>query len=283
MTRICGWAKKKLGKVLKQTPKAKGAAKKGVRRTGLRGSVWEQRNDAPTLADLGIDRKTSSEAQRLDDIPDSDYLAALDAAEKTTGKVNVDEIDRDLLLQRKQKAAADLPPVKLPAGQFDLILADPPWQYDFERVPEWKNELHYPTLPASKIAALKVPAAKNCVLFLWATAPKLREALEVMAGWGFTYKTHAIWDKQWTGMGYWFRSQHELLLVGTKGKISPPATSHRVPSLFSFRRGRHSAKPQEVYKMFEAMMPRTTKCELFARAARPGWTAWGNQVRPHRG
>ena len=44
--------------------------------------------------------------------------------------------------------------------------------------------------------------AKNSVLFFWATAPKLQEALEVMNAWGFEYKTHAIWDKEevWYGV-----------------------------------------------------------------------------------
>jgi len=96
------------------------------------------------------------------------------------------------------------------------------------------------------------------VLYLWATAPKLLEAIEVMKAWNFSYKTHAIWDKEKIGMGYWFRGQHELLLVGTKGHFSPPAASLRIPSVIREARnsqqetrcgqGAHSqvlSKPQE--------------------------------------
>ena len=61
------------------------------------------------------------------------------------------------------------------------------------------------------------------MLFLWATAPMLPQALEVMAAWGFKYKSHMVWVKDRTGTGYWFRNAHELLLVGTKGRIPAPA------------------------------------------------------------
>jgi N6-adenosine-specific RNA methylase IME4 len=35
---------------------------------------------------------------------------------------------------------------------------------------------------------------------MWATAPKLKEALDVMDKWGFEYKTHAVWDKEILGV-----------------------------------------------------------------------------------
>ena len=58
-------------------------------------------------------------------------------------------------------------------------------------------ENHYPTRPLAKIKALDVKsvAADDCVLFLWATAPMLSQAIEVMEAWGFTYKIHAVWSK----------------------------------------------------------------------------------------
>ena len=33
---------------------------------------------------------------------------------------------------------------------------------------------------------------KNCVLFLWATYPMLKEAFQVIDSWGFIYKTIAF-------------------------------------------------------------------------------------------
>ena len=73
-------------------------------------------------------------------------------------------------------------------------------------------------------------SAKDCALFLWCTSSNLARALDVMRGWGFTFKTSAVWDKERTGTGLIFRNQHEVLLYGTRG--SPPK-----PALFGFAGG----------------------------------------------
>lgn len=45
-------------------------------------------------------------------------------------------------------------------------------------------------LPVIKIAA------KDCACFMWATMPKLPDALALMKSWGFQYKTVAfVWVK----------------------------------------------------------------------------------------
>lgn len=100
--------------------------------------------------------------------------------------------------------------------KYEVIYADPPWRYDFSKSNSREIENQYPTMSVDEICSLKVPTADNAVLYLWATAPKLLEALRVMDAWGFEYKTNAVWDKQIIGMGYWFRGQHELLLVVEK-------------------------------------------------------------------
>jgi N6-adenosine-specific RNA methylase IME4/ParB-like chromosome segregation protein Spo0J len=180
-----------------------------------------------------------------------------------------------------QKYHNDLIELVAPVGKFALLLADPPWQYDFAETDNRQIENQYATMTVEEICQLEPPSRDDCMLFLWATAPKLREALQVIDAWGFEYKTHAIWDKQKIGMGYWFRGQHELLLVATRGDVSPPEQSLRVPSLFSSARTGHSEKPACVYEMLEAMFPELseeTRCEMFARQRRDGWAAWGNEV-----
>ena len=50
-----------------------------------------------------------------------------------------------------------------------------------------------------KLCALPVEtlAAKDCLLFLWATFPMLSEALQLIRAWGFTFKTVSfVWLKQ---------------------------------------------------------------------------------------
>ncbi len=165
--------------------------------------------------------------------------------------------------------------------QFGVVLADPPWRYnEGTTTPNRRIELQYPTMELDDIAALDVPAvaAESCVLFLWATSPKLDDALEVMRAWGFEYITSAVWVKDKIGTGRWFRGRHELLLVGRKGSAPPPALGTQPESVIHADRREHSRKPDEVYTLIEAMFPSLPKLEMFARAARPGWDAWGAEA-----
>ena len=168
--------------------------------------------------------------------------------------------------------------IPFPDKKYQVILADPPWRYGFSKSSSRKVENHYDTMKLKDIMELKVPADSKCVLYLWATAPKLLEALKVMTAWGFQYKTNAVWDKKLMGMGYWFRGRHELLLIGTKGKISPPEPSKRVPSVLEYVRTKHSKKPVEVREMINEWFPNFKKIELFARERISGWDAWGLEV-----
>jgi len=171
---------------------------------------------------------------------------------------------------------AEAPP-PMPEGQFNVIYADPPWRYQFSETSMRAVENQYPTMDLEDIKGLDIPAAENAVLLLWATAPKLEEALEVVNAWGFTYKTCAVWDKEKIGMGYWFRGQHELLLLGIKGSFRAPDESNRFSSVIRSPRSSHSKKPQEVYSMIESMFPQGKYLELFAREKRLGWGGWGNE------
>ena len=82
-------------------------------------------------------------------------------------------------------------------------------------------------------------------------------------------------------MGYWFRGQHELVLVGVRGEFSPPPESDRIPSVIRSRRARHSEKPDSIHELIEKSWPNlseSSRLEMFARRKREGWTLWGNQA-----
>ncbi len=167
----------------------------------------------------------------------------------------------------------------LPEGQYDVILADPPWSYDINI--RGSPDEHYAVMTDEEIQELQIPAADNAVLFLWATAPKLKEALTTMEKWGFQYKTHAVWAKNHIGTGYWFRGQTEDLLVGIKGKgLGVPEEKDRHSSLIVADIGKHSKKPDIVYQIIESMFPRRKYLELFGRGTRwdESWTIWGNEA-----
>ena len=127
-------------------------------------------------------------------------------------------------------------------------------------------------------------AAKDCLLFLWATFPMLPEALRLIQAWGFTFKTVAfVWIKQcrkseglFTGMGYWTRANAEICLLATRG--CPKRAARDVKQVILSHVERHSQKPEEARRRIEALMGDVPRIELFARASPPGWDVWGNEV-----
>src|SRR5262249_38048493 len=116
------------------------------------------------------------------------------------------------------------------------------------------------------------------VLFLWTTAPHLQESFQALAAWGFEYKTNAVWVKDKIGLGHFIRGQHEHLLIATKGDMPCPLPANRPSSVISAPRRQQRRKTDEAYEMIEGMYPELPKIELFARQARPNWSAWGNQA-----
>lgn len=184
---------------------------------------------------------------------------------------------RTKLLPEPKEKKTETP--ELPEGEFDVILADPPWKYDFAPTSSTQIEQHYDTMETEDICNLKIPSANSSVLFLWTTSPKLEQGIQVLNAWGFEYKTCGVWDKVSKGMGYWFLGQHELLLVGTKGDFSPPTPDKRVSSVYSEKKTSHSKKPDYYYKLIEQMFPNGKYLELFARQKyNDKWTCWGNEL-----
>ena len=117
----------------------------------------------------------------------------------------------------------------LPTQRYGVLYVDPPWRFaPWSRITGMDRaaDNHYPTMTLEEIMALNVPAADDCALFLWATAPMLPQALQVLARWGFTYRSHLVWVKDRIGTGYWTRSKHELLLIATKGDVPAPTQAH---------------------------------------------------------
>jgi len=170
----------------------------------------------------------------------------------------------------------------MPKGEYDVIYADPPWRYDFVIGKERAIEEHYSTMRLREICSLKVPSAKDSILFLWAPSPILEEALKVLKSWGFLYRSSFVWVKDRIGMGYYSRLRHEFLLVGRKGHFRVPGASVRYESVIHASYNGHSKKPDLVYDIIESAYPPAEYrlLELFARQKREGWTSWGNDVGP---
>lgn len=235
----------------------------------------------PTLAEAGIDKNLADRARKLAAVPQAQFEGMVgewrERVQQETERVTTNLIRAG---EREQKRD-ERPSRPLPTGKYRLIYADPPWRYEHIETESRAIENQYPTMSLDEICALDVPAADDCVLFLWATSPKLAESMKVIEAWGFNYRTCAIWDKEKIGMGYYFRQQHELLLVAARGSLPVPEPSDRVSSVIRIKSpGIHSRKPVQVIELLESMYPdfgKADRIELFTREPRAGWSFWGNE------
>ena len=173
--------------------------------------------------------------------------------------------------------------------KYDVIYADPPWSYQDKKCGGNAAD-HYSTMSLEDICNLPVKdiAADNCVLFLWATYPMLKEALKVIEAWGFTYKTIGFqWVKQnrsgngyFFGLGRWTRGNTEPCLIAIKGK--PRSANHSVSQLTFAPLRAHSQKPDITRDKIRELVGEGHSCiELFARNTTPGWDVWGNEVNKY--
>lgn len=183
--------------------------------------------------------------------------------------------------------------------KFDVILSDPPWSYRDDKGKNPKlGGITYPVMTDEDIYNLPVSeiANRDSLLFLWATLPKLPEALKTMESWGFRYTTAPfVWVKLnplgaleqlgkdiilrggvYSGLGHWTNGNIEIVLMGKRG--SPKRKNKNVKQIIFSPRSRHSAKPTEIYNRIENLTVSTGRIELFARNTRDGWISLGNEI-----
>lgn len=234
----------------------------------------------PTLESQRVDKNLAKQARALGALSDEEFEASVARTRQAVQRTVRIESDRNVRLAKLAEIATGN--ADLSIGQrFPIIYADPPWQYENPPIGATSRaiENHYPTMTLDEICALPVSeiATDDALLYLWATAPKLAECMKVIEAWGFEYRTNLVWDKEKIGLGYHARNQHELLLIAKRGSIPPPESGTQPSSVYREPRGKHSEKPTFYYEMIERAYPGLPKIELFARSARSGWCAWGNQ------
>jgi N6-adenosine-specific RNA methylase IME4 len=173
--------------------------------------------------------------------------------------------------------------------KYNIIYADPPWTFKTysDKGKGRSAEQHYNCMTKEDIQKLPIQniCEKNCVLFLWVTYPCLKEGLELIEKWGFTYKTCAFsWIKlnkksntPFVGMGYYTRANNEICLLATKGKPLQ-RQSKGVKQVILSKIEEHSKKPDEVRHRIVDLFGDIPRIELFARQFADGWDCWGNEV-----
>lgn len=166
----------------------------------------------------------------------------------------------------------------LSGTEFGTIYADPPWQYGNQGT-RASTDNHYGTMTVDDLCKMPIAqlASENSHLHLWTTNAFLFEAKRVMEAWGFEYRSVFVWVKPQMGIGNYWRVSHEFMLLGIRGSAKSFAEKNHM-SWKSFKRTKHSAKPDEVRSVVEKVSPGPF-LELFGRKPIKGWTVFGNQIQ----
>ena len=171
--------------------------------------------------------------------------------------------------------------INFPDKKYKVIVVDPPWKLKKanRKVRPNQKYMDYKMMSLKEIKDLPIEilADENSVLFLWVINKYIFEAKDILEGWGFNYHLVMAWDKG-NGMPMFrFRRQTEFVVVGFKGKHPIFPNGKLIPTSFSFKSKKHSAKPDEFYKMIEVF--NGPRIDIFARQRHEGFDAWGDEVK----
>lgn len=169
---------------------------------------------------------------------------------------------------------------------YNTLVIDPAWNVSmagkFDRRENRPQKLPYITMSLEEIKQFPIKnyANQGSHIYLWTTNKFLREAFEVFDTWGVNFHLMLVGCKP-SGVapncGYIFGT--EFCLLGFYGKPAQKWKSIGKLNWFKMfnKAGKHSAKPDEFYKLVEIMSP-APYIDIFSRKNRLGWAVYGNEI-----
>jgi len=268
-------AERKAGEILKETELHKGGRPK---KTGISPHTGFQ---PPKLSELNITKIKSSRFQVIASIPEEifeQYIAETKEKGKELTTKELLVLAKNLKREKEieeQKRAIELG-IDLPSGEYDVIVVDPPWPYGTKYNAQGRRAASpYPEMSLEELSELELPAADNCVLFLWTTHKFMRYSFGLIDIWGFKEVAIITWVKNRIGLGEWLRSQSEFCIMCIKGK--PTVNLSNQTTVINGPMREHSRKPDEFYHMVDSLCI-GRKLDYFSREKREGWDSFGNQI-----
>jgi len=180
--------------------------------------------------------------------------------------------------------------LNFPDKKYGIIYIDPAWEYECKSVGgsgTSSSDCKYDVMSHAELKELSIQkiADENCILFCWATYPKLPDAIDLIRSWNFNYKTVAFtWIKTnkkasgyFMGMGRWTRANPEIVLLATKGK--PKRLDAGISNLIVSPIQEHSKKPNIVRDKIIQLVGDLPRIEIFGRTKVHGWDVIGNDEK----
>ena len=270
---------RRLGELTRDATKATGARGIGPKANAV---AKVDRNQPPTLADQGLDKRDVSKWQRLAELPEKKFEAKLGEmaaahVQPSTSRI-LGSVKQETVRAKLESTAAMK--VKKAAGVYDVLVIDPPWpmeKVEREVRPNQAKTLDYPTMSEAELSALALPAAPDCHVWLWTTQRFFPMAFRLLEAWGLTYCCTFVWHKpggfQVVGLPQY---NCEFALYARRG--SPIFVDTKsFATCFNAPRGAHSEKPSEFYNVARRVTA-GRRLDMFNRRVIEGFDGWGKEA-----
>ena len=260
-------------------------------------SAGRSETKADVLKKSGTTVQKANRCEKVFNVPSEEFEEVIEKAKEENTPITYAQVEKEVIKANKNKEvsddieqqkddieASDMPVLE---NKYHVIAIDPPWPYELKLDAKGKpirtkttydaNSRRvanpYPEMSIEEIRALPIPAADDCIMWLWTTHKFLPDSFALLEGWGFEYKATMVWDKQKMGVGHWLRMQCEFCLMAIKGNPLWSNTTQR--DLLSSGRREHSRKPDEFFMMVDDICV-GAKFDYFSREEREGWDNLGN-------
>lgn len=267
-----------LSKELEPSPRSKG---------GSRHPDSGMPTKTETLKSVGISTSAANRYEKLAEIPESEFDAIVETARAEHRPVTFESVMASTVTTRKRKEnserraeIAKLDPSS-PDKLYNAIVIDPPWPMEkIEReVAPNQTGFDYPTMSETELAALEIPADKDCHLWLWTTHKFMPMAFRLLESWKFKYVCTFVWHKPGGFQPFGLPQYNsEFALYARRGSPTFVETKAFF-TCFEAPRGEHSEKPESFYDVLRRVTE-APRIDMFNRRPIHGFDVWGNEAKP---
>lgn len=232
-------------------------------------------SQAQAAEKLSVGERTVERAKSVQQSGDEQLIAAVDAGDLSVNAAVTELRRRENAEKREQIAQLD---PGSPDKLYNVVVIDPPWPMQkIEReVRPNQTGLDYPTMEIEEIAAIDIPAADDCHLWLWTTQKFLPDALSILDEWEFRYVCAFVWHKPGGPQPMNLPQYNcEFVLYARRGAPEFVDTKAFF-TCFNAPRGAHSEKPEEFYEVVRRVTD-GARIDMFNRREIDGFDTWGQE------
>jgi N6-adenosine-specific RNA methylase IME4 len=256
---------------------------------GRKNSVED--NATSTLSDDGKKGRTRAAVAEELNVPERKLRAVAEVKKTDAGKELLKQVRKgEITLAearrqvKKAEVVAKLEDVsareaKELAGHYDVIVIDPPWPMEkIERdvTPE-QVAFEYPTMQEAEMAAMQLPAADDCHVWVWTTHKFLPMCLRLLDAWGLKYVCTFVWHKPGGFQPFGLPQYNCEFAIYARRGTPQFIDTKAFPVCFDAPRGKHSEKPEAFYDVVRRVTA-GRRIDIFNRRQIDGFDVWGKEA-----